>query len=57
MWYHHKVDPDLFDNMIPWEKDLYVNMLAQKVEEDNEKLKLEQAQRRASQASRKTRRR
>jgi hypothetical protein len=29
--------------MIPWEKEIYVNMLIQKVEEENEKAKLEKA--------------
>lgn len=52
LWYHHKVPVNQFDNVLPWEKDLYVNMLSQKVEEENEKLKLEEA---AREAARKTR--
>ena len=46
--YHHKIMPDTFDNMIPWEKDIYVNMLIRKVEEENEKIKLENAARRVA---------
>lgn len=52
--YHHKWNPEMTDNMLPFEKDLYVNMLAQKVEEENEKLKLQES---ANRVARKTRRR
>jgi hypothetical protein len=34
--------------MVPWEKDLYVSMLSNKVEEENDKLKLEESARRAA---------
>jgi hypothetical protein len=30
------------DNMMPWEKSLYVNMLIRHIEEENEKIKLQQ---------------
>jgi hypothetical protein len=52
MWHHHNVPLNTFDDMLPWERDLYINMKAQKVEEENEKLKLEEAQRRATKRSR-----
>jgi hypothetical protein len=47
MLYHHKIDPRIFDEMLPFEKDIYVGMLVAKVEEENEKLKLEQSAKRA----------
>lgn len=47
MMYHHDVMPDTFENMLPWEKDIYVNMYVQKVTEENEKTKIEESARRA----------
>jgi hypothetical protein len=34
------------ENMLPWERDIYVNMLIQYIEEENEKIKQRQAARR-----------
>jgi hypothetical protein len=45
--YHHKIMPEVFDNMVPWEKDLYIKMLIAKVSEENEKLKMDQSASRA----------
>ena len=39
--------PEAFDNMIPWEKDIYINMLVQKVKEENDKIEMEQSAARA----------
>ena len=36
------------DDMIPFEKDLYVGMLVNKVEEENEKMKLKEMQDRSN---------
>lgn len=36
-----------FDNVVPWEKTLYVDMLVEKVKEENEKLALKESARRA----------
>jgi hypothetical protein len=44
--YHHKMDPDFFDNVMPWERELYLTMLMQKVEEENERIKQLEAERR-----------
>lgn len=44
--YHHQMDPEMFDRLIPWERDLYLTMLMQKVEEENERLKQIEAERR-----------
>ena len=45
--YYHKMPLDQFDNVMPWEKDIYVNMLMQKVEEENEKARLKESENRA----------
>ena len=50
--YYHKFDIDTFDNMIPWEKDIYVNLLANKVKEEEEKRKLREMENRAKRRSR-----
>ncbi len=36
---HHKYSLTELENMLPWERDVYVNMLIQHLEQENEKLK------------------
>lgn len=36
---HHKYSLTELENMIPWERDIYVSMLIQYLEEENRKLK------------------
>ena len=36
---HHKYSLNELENMIPWEKSVYVNMLTRYIEEENEKIK------------------
>jgi hypothetical protein len=36
---HHKYSLTELENMIPWERDIYVAMLIQYLEEENQKLK------------------
>jgi hypothetical protein len=36
---HHKYSLTELDNMLPWERDIYVNMLIRYLEEENEKVK------------------
>ena len=43
---HHKYSLTELENMIPWERDVYVTMLIQYIEEENEKIKQQQSQRR-----------
>ena len=43
---HHKYSLTELENMIPWEKSVYVGMLMKYLEEENEKIKLANAQRR-----------
>jgi hypothetical protein len=40
---HHKYSLAELENMIPWERDVYVGMLTQYIEEENEKIKQQQA--------------
>lgn len=40
---HHKYSLTELENMIPWERDVYVGMLVQYIEEENEKIKQQQA--------------
>jgi hypothetical protein len=40
---HHKYSLTELENMLPWERDIYVNMLIQYIEEENEKIKQQQA--------------
>jgi hypothetical protein len=41
---HHKYSLTELESMIPWERDIYVNLLVQYIEEENEKIKQRQAQ-------------
>jgi hypothetical protein len=43
---HHKYSLTELENMIPWERDVYVAMLIQYIEEENEKIKQQQASKR-----------
>jgi len=36
---HHKYSLTELDNMIPWEREIYVAMLTDHIKEENEKLK------------------
>jgi hypothetical protein len=36
---HHKYSLTELENMIPWERDIYVTLLIQYLEEENQKLK------------------
>jgi hypothetical protein len=39
---HHKYRLDELENMIPWERDIYVTMLINHIKEENERRKREQ---------------
>ena len=43
---HHKYSLSELENMIPWERDIYVTMLIQYIEEENNRLKQLQNERR-----------
>jgi len=42
---HHKYSLEELENMIPWERDIYVAMLIQYIELENEKIKQRNAER------------
>jgi hypothetical protein len=39
---HHKYSLTELENMLPWERDIYVTMLIQYIEQENEKIKQRQ---------------
>lgn len=39
---HHKYSLAELENMIPWEREIYVNMLVNYIKEENMKLKMKQ---------------
>ena len=43
MMQHHKYSLTELENMIPWEKEIYVALLVQWVAEENERIKAENA--------------
>ena len=36
---HHKYSLSELENMMPWEREIYVNLLMQYIDEENEKIK------------------
>jgi hypothetical protein len=43
---HHKYSLTELESMLPWEREIYVSMLSQYIEEENEKIKQRNAERR-----------
>ena len=43
---HHKYSLSELESMMPWERDIYVAMLIQYIELENEKIKQKNAERR-----------
>lgn len=41
---HHKYSLAELEDMIPWERDIYIAMLVQFIEEENQKIKQKQAE-------------
>jgi|TARA_R100000005_G_C4953167_1_gene172754 hypothetical protein len=39
---HHKWDLEQLENMMPWEREIYVQMLVDYIEEENERIKSQQ---------------
>jgi hypothetical protein len=39
MMQHHKYSLTELDNMLPWERDIYVNLLLKYLEEETERMK------------------
>mgnify|MGYP001175956985 FL=1 len=38
---HHKYSLEELDNMMPWEREIYVGLLVQHIEQENEKMRKE----------------
>jgi hypothetical protein len=36
---HHKYSLTELENMMPWERDIYISLLIQYIEEENQKIK------------------
>jgi len=45
MMQHHKYSLTELESMLPWERDIYVSMLIQYIEEENQKIKERQKRR------------
>ena len=41
---HHKYSLTDLENMIPWERDIYVGLLLNYIKDENEKIKIKQIQ-------------
>ena len=41
MMQHHKYSLTELENMMPWEREIYVNLLMQHIDEENERIKKE----------------
>ena len=41
MMQHHKYSLTELENMMPWEREIYVNLLSDWIEEENERIKKE----------------
>ena len=39
---HHKYSLTELENMLPWEREIYVGMLIQYIKDENEKIKMKQ---------------
>lgn len=46
MMQHHKYSLTELENMLPWERDVYIVMLIQHIEAENERLKQQNATKR-----------
>ena len=42
MMQHHKYSLTELENMLPWEREIYLTMLIKYLEEENEKIKMQQ---------------
>ena len=43
---HHKYSLTELESMLPWERDIYVTLLIQYIEQENEKIKQQQQSKR-----------
>jgi len=45
MMQHHNYSLTELDNMVPWEREIYVSLLQEHIKEENERLKQQEARR------------
>ena len=45
MMQHHGYSLTELDNMVPWEREIYVSLLQEYIKEENERIKLQQQRR------------
>ena len=45
MMQHHKYSLDEIENMLPWEREIYIGLLSSFIKEENQRLKKEQEKR------------
>lgn len=45
LMYHHKMDIETLDRLMPWERELYIGMMIDEVKNENFKLQMAAAQR------------
>jgi hypothetical protein len=57
MMQHHKYSLTEIENMMPWERDIYVSLLKAHVEEENKRIEAENAKIKSASSSAKSRRR
>ena len=43
--HHHKYSLTELENMLPWERDIYISLLIQYIEQENQKIKERQNKR------------
>ena len=53
MMQHHKYSLTEIENMMPWERDIYVSLLKNHVEEENKRIEAENAKIKAASSKRK----
>ena len=46
MMQHHKYSLTELEDMMPWEREIYVNLLSQHIEEENKKIEKERQKQR-----------
>jgi hypothetical protein len=49
---HHKYSLTELENMMPWEREIYLGLLEEFIKEENQRLEKEQAEMRAAQQKR-----
>ena len=46
--YHHKIDFRILEDLMPWERELYLNLLTSEIEQENLRIQAKNAQQRTA---------